>query len=114
MGLAYFSIEAVARAEPATAVQWVKDALQVAGAVVTDARRLSNKALTFRIEICAQDLLRLDRALTAPIEVSAAERQTLTALHARLEPEQEVIGMLHVTLVHGLPDERIELPKVPG
>jgi hypothetical protein len=24
------------------------------------------------------------------------------------------MGMLHVTLAHGGPDERVEIPKVPG
>lgn len=108
------SLAVAVRAEPSTATELIKAALSRAGAVITSAQRLGNQALVIGFELDAKDaaLLQVElRAIAQPLGETDAK---LDRAARELAPATEILGTLNVTLVHEAPDERVELPKVPG
>ncbi len=79
--------------------------------MIVDASRLSNKALTYRIEVDREGVECLLGALAACGAVIDQQQRDYPARGR--EPEDAVV-LLHVALVHDEPDQRVELPKVPG
>lgn len=114
MPAAFVALKLIIHAEPALAVQRVKQAVSEGGGVITNATRFSNKALSFHLEVEAKHLEDLRRALANAGQLASEGASRMQELAPGLMPEAEVLGLLHVTLVHEAPDERIELPKVPG
>jgi hypothetical protein len=103
------------QSEPALAVAAVRSAVEQAGCVITDATRFSNMALSFKVEAYAHRVPALVAALRNEAALHAAHELPAGAPALDvLPPDTEVDVLLHVALVHDLPDERIELPKVPG
>jgi hypothetical protein len=82
----------------------VRDALSTVA--ITRAETLGGLALVVAFECEREDVpVVLARLREAGVRVTDGERAPSGA---------EVMGMLHVTLAHGGPDERVEIPKVPG
>ncbi len=108
------TLELVMHELPAEALQRVKDAVSRGGGAITNATRFSNKALSLQLELDAHHLVSLRDALSAAGNLSQAGAERLAELAQMLAPDCEVQAFVHVTLVHTAPDERIELPKVPG
>jgi hypothetical protein len=106
------TLELGMRTTPPEAAARVREAVDRGGGAILDASRLSNKALTYRIEVATEDLPRLETALSALGSVihSAAHDYPSRADTA----DVDATLLLHVALVHGEPDQRVELPKVPG
>jgi len=109
----FVTLDLVLHEEPTRAFQHVKEAAQRGGAVITHASRFSNKALSVQLEVEARHLVSVRDSLAAVGHLTTGGTD-LEGLALSLSPEAEVRGFLHVTLVHDAPDERIELPKVPG
>ena len=114
MDAVYVTLDLVLHEEPVGGFQRVKEAAQRGGAIITQATRFSNKALSVQLEVEARHLTSLRDALLGAGNLAAQGAARLEELTRSLSPEREVQAFLHVTLVHDAPDERIELPKVPG
>lgn len=100
--------------EPAEAMAALRDAVAACGAVIVGSTRFSNKALSLHVECYAKDVKALVHALVGIGTVHEASEFQGAAPLASLPPEGEVLILLHISLVHDQPDERIALPKVPG
>ena len=110
----YLALALAISAEPPLASDLVKQALGRVGAVITSAQRLGNQALVFSFELRGEQLSELRPALR---EIGSLLDQTeakLEQAERTVPPTAEVVGSLHVTLMHNAPDERVELPRVPG
>ncbi|MCB9616921.1 MAG: hypothetical protein H6722_31180 [Sandaracinus sp.] len=73
--------------------------------MVTGAERLGGIALVVRFEVAASDAVRTLESLRAVMRITEGES---------IPSGDELFGHLHVTLAHDGPDERVEIPKVPG
>jgi hypothetical protein len=100
--------------EPAEALAALRDTAAACGAVIVESTRFSNKALSLHVECYAKDVKTLVEALAQIGSVHHAGESQGEAPLASLPTEGEVLILLHVSLVHDQPDERIALPKVPG
>lgn len=107
------TLQLVLRQEPVAALGAVKGAVSGAGALITGSSRFSNKALSFELELDVVHLGELHASLAALGHLSP-DAEVLTVFAAPLAPDDEVVAHLHVTVVHGEPDQRIEQPKAPG
>jgi glycine cleavage system regulatory protein len=110
----FIAIATVVHAEPPGAVDMIKAALANAGACIVSAQRHGNQALVFGFEIDARNLHMLETQLERVARLLDPSVERMRESAHTLAPEAEVHGSLHVTLVHDAPDERVELPKVPG
>jgi hypothetical protein len=112
---AYHALEASLHETPLGAVAAVRGCVERSGGVIVEATRFSNKALSFKIEAFPAQVARLETELgrLGALHGSQPVPTGAPAL-ASLAPNCEVLALLHVTLVHDLPDERVELPRVPG
>jgi hypothetical protein len=114
MDAMFLTLAVAVRAEPPAATDLIKGALSRAGAVITSAQRLGNQALVFGFELEASQAAALHaelRAVSQPLDDTELklERAARTS-----PPGREILATLNVALVHEAPDERVELPKVPG
>lgn len=100
--------------EPGGAGLRIKQALSAAGASILSAEQLGNQALVFSIETTAGQLQALLAELQRCSRVMAPGEADVKRLARELEPQIEVYGTLHVTLVHTAADQRVRRPRVPG
>jgi hypothetical protein len=106
------TLELGMRATPPEAAARVRAAVDRGGGATLDAARLSNKALTYRIEVATADLPRLEASLAA---LGSVIHSAVHEYPSRTDADAvDATILLHVALVHGEPDQRVELPKVPG
>lgn len=82
----------------------VRDALSAT--TITRAERLGGLALVVTFECSRND---------APNVLDQLRLVGVRLTDGTTVPNgEELLGLLHVTLAHGGPDERVEVPKVPG
>jgi hypothetical protein len=106
------TLELGMRATPPEAAARVRAAVDQGGGAILDAARLSNKALTYRVEVALTDLPRLEATLAA---LGSVIKSAVHEYEGRAEADAaDATMLLHVALVHREPDQRVELPKVPG
>jgi hypothetical protein len=110
----FIAIAAVVHAEPPRAMDLIKAALSKAGACIVSAQRHGNQALVFGFEIDAKSLPALEEQLERIARLLDPSAARMREAERQVAPLAEVHGSLHVTLVHDAPDERVELPNVPG
>ena len=101
-------------AEPVAAAAVIKRVLADCGAAVTHVHRLGNQALVFTFELTAGEVTLLRDGLAAVSQLLDPSEETLEQALRTFPANAELVCSLHVTLVHGAPDERVPLPKVPG
>jgi hypothetical protein len=114
-------INAVTRANREEIIARVRNAMTVSGAWVLDVKLFSNVSACFSFEIPGNHLGKLREALAATelrvIKESDDSLSRLVDLHA-LDAGSlhvpDIAGTLQITFVHGEPDLRIEVPKIPG
>jgi len=82
----------------------VREAL--APAIITHADRLGGLALVLRFEC--------DASRASEVRENLREAGLRVTRDVRPGAEGDWLGMLHVTLIHDGPDERVEIPDVPG
>jgi len=82
----------------------VRDALSTVS--ITRAETLGGLALVVTFECEGDD---------APVVLARLREAGVRVTDGEHAPSSgEVMGMLHLTLAHDGPDERVEIPKVPG
>ena len=96
------------------AMTWrVKQALQDAGAGITDARFFSNVSLVLSFEIDTSEVARLG-ALLGTTGLALADASNAAIAKAAHATERETSGTLQITFVHDEPDLERDVPNVPG
>jgi hypothetical protein len=110
----YLSVAVAIDGEPVAAAAAIKAALSAAGACIVSAEQLGNQALVFGFELRAGRLESLVERLRACSRLLAASEADVKRLVYELQPDIEVHGALHVTLVHSAADLRVPRPRVPG
>lgn len=112
---AYYALEASMRASPAEALALLRACVERSGGVILEAARFSNKALALKVEAFPAQVAKLLGELANAGRVHTAHGVPPGAPElGALPPDADVLVLLHVSLVHDLPDERVELPRVPG
>lgn len=82
----------------------VRDALSATS--ITRAERLGGLALVVTFECSRED---------APNVLDRLREVGIRVTDGTTAPDgDELLGLLHVALAHGGPDDRVEIPKVPG
>jgi hypothetical protein len=95
--------------EPADATSAIRTALHAAGACIVSAEQFGNQGLVFGFELAADQLPALWEQLRQCTRLLGDSDH-----HPDVGHELEVHGMLHVSLVHHAPDQRVPRPRVPG
>jgi hypothetical protein len=108
------SIAVAIEEEPVGATSAIKAALATGGACIVSAEQLGNQGLVFGFEITAGQLPALLGQLRHCARLLSGAEAAVERLVYELQPDIEVHGMLHVSLVHGAADERVPRPRVPG
>ena len=108
------AVAVVIEDEPAAAALAIKAALSAADACAVSAEQLGNQGLVFGFELMARDLGRLLQELGRCSRLLPPSEANVKRLVYELQPDVEVHGTLHVTLVHAGPDQRLPRPRVPG
>jgi hypothetical protein len=108
------AVAVVVEDEPAGGALAIKTALSAAGACIVSAQQLGNQGLVFGFESMARDLERLLEELGRCARLLPPSEANVKRLVYELQPDVEVHGTLHVTLVHAASDQRVPRPRVPG
>ena len=110
----FLAIEVLLKDESAAALWKLKEAAGKAGVFITGAERFANKALMLRLELEARNLVHLKVALEQIGSLLDPGGHHLMELAGTFDADTEFVVSLHVSLIHGAPDEPVEVPKVPG
>lgn len=108
------SVAVAVEDEPAGATSCVKAALASAGACIVSAEQLGNQGLVFAFELDAGQLPALLEQLRRRARLLGEADAAVQRLVYELQPDVEVHGVLHVSLVHGAADQSVPRPRVPG
>lgn len=105
-------LSGISKRDPGETLVGVDDAFGEARASITDVHFFSGVHVSFKFEIAPGDLPTLATGLArAGVEL---DETSLGGLAEATKLEREVQGTLAITLAHGDPDLRQEIPKVPG
>ena len=110
----HLSIAVAVEDEPIGATAVVKAALAAAGATILSADQFGNQGLVFAFELSAGQLPALLEQLRRCARLLADADAAVQRLVYELQPDVEVHGMLHVSLVHTAADQSVPRPRVPG
>lgn len=105
----------IGRGDPDATIARVDDALGAARACILDVHFFAGVQTVLSFEVPRSLLPALARGLSqAGVELDEASRVALEARAQDGEPSESVEGTLAITLAHGDPDLRHEVPAVPG
>lgn len=108
------SIAVAIEDEPIGATSAIKAALGAAGACIVSAEQFGNQGLMFAFELNAGQLPALLEQLRRFARMLGDADAAVQRLVSELRPDVEVHGMLHASLVHAAPDQKVPRPRVPG
>lgn len=93
----------------------VSEAINKAGAWITDFHLYSNVVICLNFEVAIANLEKLALSLQETgLHLSQDSLQQLTITHDSTPKEKELIGTLQVTFIHNEKDLLREVPAVPG
>ncbi len=105
-------LQGVAKGDPNETINAVDDAFGEARASILDVHFFSGVQVTFHFEVDASGVEALAAGLARAGVV--LDEGSLGAIGEASKLERVVSGTLAITLAHGDPDLRHEIPKVPG
>ncbi|MBX7196273.1 MAG: hypothetical protein K1X94_29725 [Sandaracinaceae bacterium] len=105
-------LQGIAKGDPNETINAVDDAFGEARASILDVHFFSGVQVTFHFEVHTSSLETLAGGLARAGVV--LDREGLEAMHEGASLDRTLYGSLAITLVHGDPDLRHEVPKVPG
>lgn len=111
------SVSLALRAPTLAGTARVRDAVEAAGGVITQARELSSWAIALTVEIDSARLGRLHELLARCDAVWLDDSELrLRELGARLAEggSCDVIVLMHVELINDEPERPVKVPAVPG
>jgi len=105
-------LQGIAKGDPNETINAVDDAFGEARASILDVHFFSGVQVSFAFEVGASEVEKLAAGLARA--GVALDEQSLGAIGEASKLDRAVNGTLSITLVHGDPDLRHEIPKVPG
>ncbi len=93
----------------------VSEAINRAGAWITDFHLYSNISICINFQVPIANLGKLAATLQQTgLQLSQKSLEQLTPAHDSMLKEQELVGTLQITFVHTEPDLLRDVPAVPG
>jgi hypothetical protein len=111
----FLRLDGFTRAERIGMTDRVSEAINQAGAWITDFHLYSNILICINFQIPIANLNRLAATLQETgLQLSQESLDQLIPAHDSILKEQELVGTLQITFVHNEPDLLRDLPAVPG
>ncbi|BAY86173.1 hypothetical protein NIES267_56790 [Calothrix parasitica NIES-267] len=93
----------------------VNEAINQAGAWITDFHQYSNVLICINFEVPSANLEKLASTLQETgLNLSQESIEQLTSPNESMLKKKELIGTLQITFIHNEPDLHREIPAVPG
>ena len=106
------ALTGIAKGDPNETINAVDDAFSAAHASILDVHFFSGVHVSFVFEVHGSDVQALASALARAGVELMGESEAAVAEASRLD--RAVSGTLAITLAHGDPNVKHEIPKVPG
>lgn len=111
----FLRLDGSTRAERIGMTDRVSEAINQAGAWITDFHLYSNILICINFQVHITNLNRLAATLQETgLRLSQESLEQLMPTHDSTLKEQELVGTLQITFVHNEPDLLRDVPAVPG
>lgn len=111
----FLRLDGFTRAERIGMTDRVSEAINQAGAWITDFYLYSNILICINFQVPITNLNRLAARLQETgLQLSQESLEQLMPAHDSILKEQELVGTLQITFVHNEPDLLRDVPAVPG
>ncbi|MBD2081609.1 hypothetical protein [Leptolyngbya sp. FACHB-17] len=114
-GQKFLRLDGFTRAERLGITDRVSEAINQAGAWITDFHLYSNILICINFQVPIANLDKLSAKLKETgLELSQESLKQLMPVHDSMLKEQELVGTLQITFLHNEPDLLRDVPAVPG
>ena len=111
----FLRLDGFTKAERIGMTARVSEAINQAGAWITDFHLYSNVLICINFEVPSGNLSRLAASMQETgLHLSQESLEQLMAANESTLKEKELVGTLQITFVHNEPDLLREVPAVPG
>ncbi|MBD3883692.1 hypothetical protein IFO70_18155 [Phormidium tenue FACHB-886] len=111
----FLRLSGFTKAERIEMTNCVSEAINQAGAWITDFHLYSNVLICINFEAPIADLGKLAASLQKTgLDLSQESIDQLTLAHESALKQKELVGTLQITFIHNEPDLLREVPAVPG
>lgn len=111
----FLRLDGFTRAERIGMTDRVSEAINQAGAWITDFHQYSNILICINFQVPIAKLDRLAATLQETgLQLSQESLEQLRSAHDSMLKAQELVGTLQITFVHNEPDLLRDVPAVPG
>uniref|UniRef100_A0A832M3Q9 Uncharacterized protein n=1 Tax=Oscillatoriales cyanobacterium SpSt-402 TaxID=2282168 RepID=A0A832M3Q9_9CYAN len=111
----FLRLDGFTRAERIGMTDRVSEAINQAGAWITDFHLYSNILICINFQVPITNLNRFAATLQETgLQLSQESLEQLMPAHDSILKEQELVGTLQITFVHNEPDLLRDVPAVPG
>ena len=111
----FLRLDGFTRAERIGMTDRVSEAINKAGAWITDFHQYSNILICINFQVPIANLDRLAAMLQETgLQFSQESLEQLRSTRVSIHKAQELVGTLQITFVHNEPDLLREIPAVPG
>lgn len=111
----FLTLDGFTRAERIQMTNQVSEAINQAGAWITDFKQYSNLLICINFQVSSVNLNKLAATLQETgLHLSQESLNQLMPAHDSTMKEQELSGTLQITFLHNEPDLLRDIPAVPG
>lgn len=111
----FLRLDGFTKAERIRMTDDVSEAINQAGAWITDFHQYSNILICINFQVPVVKLERLAAMLQETgLQLSQEGLEQLRSAHDSMPKAQELVGTLQITFVHNEPDLLRDIPAVPG
>lgn len=111
----FLRLDGFTKAERIQTTARVNEAINQAGAWITDFHLYSNVLICINFEVPSTNLSRLAASVQETgLHLSQESLEQLMSAHDPMLKEKELVGTLQITFIHNEPDLLREVPAVPG
>ncbi len=111
----FLRLDGFTKAERIRMTARVSEAINQAGAWITDFHLYSNVLICINFEVPSANLDKLAASLTQTgLHLSQESLEQLMPANDSMLKQKELVGTLQITFVHNEPDLLREIPAVPG
>ena len=111
----FLRLDGFTRAEQIGMTNRVSEAINRAGAWITDFHLYSNILICINFQVSFANLARLSATLQETgIQLSQESLEQLMSAHDPMVKEQELLGTLQITFIHNEPDLLRDIPAFSG
>ncbi|WP_088892869.1 hypothetical protein [Leptolyngbya ohadii] len=111
----FLQLDGFTKAERITMTDRVSQAINQAGAWITDFHQYSNVLICINFEVSIADVGKLSESLQETgLHLSQESLEQLMAFSESTLKQKELPGTLQITFIHNEPDMLRDIPAVPG